>query len=64
MGAIRDVTNSFNIPFVIAGISFVVSALMHFVVMWLMNREAAAAVQKKNEKAVTSVTNPSAGVNV
>ncbi|CAF4548716.1 unnamed protein product, partial [Rotaria magnacalcarata] len=30
MGAIRDFTDSFNIPFIIGGISFLTSALMHF----------------------------------
>lgn len=39
MGAIRDMTNSFNIPFIIAGLSFIVSAVLYFVVMWLMHRQ-------------------------
>ncbi|CAF4524765.1 unnamed protein product, partial [Didymodactylos carnosus] len=30
MGAIRDITNSYNIPFVIGGLAFIFSALMHF----------------------------------
>lgn len=45
MGAIRDFTNSFNIPFVIGGISFITSALMHFLLMWIMSRE-----QKQNSE--------------
>ena len=39
MGAIRDATSSFDIPFIIAGVSFLVSALMHFYLMWQMNKE-------------------------
>ncbi|CAF0775204.1 unnamed protein product [Adineta ricciae] len=39
MGAIRDVTNSFDIAFIIGGISFLVSALMHFHLMWINHRE-------------------------
>ena len=39
MGAIRDATGSFDIPFIIAGISFIVSALMHFYLMWRMQKE-------------------------
>lgn len=48
MGAIRDLTSSFDIPFVIGGISFLVSALLHFFLMWIMKREK-----------TKSVTNPS-----
>lgn len=29
MGAIRDVTQSFNIPFIIGGSSFIISAILH-----------------------------------
>jgi hypothetical protein len=43
MGAIRDVTNSFDIPFIIGGISFITSALMHFGLMWINNREKKTA---------------------
>ncbi|CAF0728838.1 unnamed protein product [Adineta ricciae] len=50
MGAIRDFTNSFDIPFVIGGISFLTSALMHFALMW-MNRN-----EKKNSKKVDDQT--------
>ncbi|CAF1071265.1 unnamed protein product [Adineta steineri] len=39
MGAIRDATNSFDIAFIIGGISFIVSALMHFFLMWVNRRE-------------------------
>ena len=39
MGAIRDVTLSFNIPFVIGGLSFIISALMHFLLMWIDHKE-------------------------
>jgi hypothetical protein len=44
MGAIRDVTDSFNIPFIIGGISFIASALMHFGLMWIIYQE-----DKKNK---------------
>lgn len=50
MGAIRDFTNSFDIPFVIGGLSFLTSALMHFALMW-MNRN-----EKKNSKKVDDQT--------
>ena len=50
MGAIRDLTDSFDIPFVIGGISFITSALMHFALMW-MNRN-----EKKNSKKVDDQT--------
>jgi hypothetical protein len=39
MGAIRDLTLSFDIPFIIGGISFIASALMHFYVMWINHHE-------------------------
>ncbi len=39
MGAIRDVTSSFNIAFIIGGISFITSALMHFFLMWINHQE-------------------------
>jgi len=39
MGAIRDATLSFDIPFIIAGISFIISALMHFFLMWINHQE-------------------------
>ena len=64
MGAIRDVTNSFNIPFMIAGASFIVSALMHFVVMWMMHRQTKAETKEAINREVTSVSNPSAAVVV
>jgi len=54
MGAIRDATKSFNIPFIISGISFITSALMHFFLMWINNREK--KLKDKNE----TVTSPSA----
>lgn len=38
MGAIRDITLSFNIPFIIAGTSFIISALMHFYLMRIINQ--------------------------
>ena len=41
MDAIRDVTSSFNIAFIIGGLSFIISALMHFFLMWIMKREKA-----------------------
>ncbi|CAF1423551.1 unnamed protein product [Adineta steineri] len=39
MGAIRDATNSFDIAFIIGGISFIISALMYFYLMWIIRRE-------------------------
>jgi hypothetical protein len=53
MGYIRDVTNSFDIPFRIGGISFITSAVMHFFLMWINYRE------KVNLKKSGKVTNPS-----
>ena len=64
MGAIRDVTNSFNIPFIIAGASFIISALMHFVVMWMMHRQTKAGTKGKINGEVTPVSHPSAAVVV
>ena len=64
MAAIQDVTNSFDIPFIIAGASFIVSALMHFVVMWLMHRQSKAETKETINREVTSVSNPSAAVVV
>ncbi|CAF1177696.1 unnamed protein product [Adineta steineri] len=49
MGAIRDITASFNIPFMIGGISFLASALMHFCLMWIQYQE------KKSKKNIESV---------
>jgi hypothetical protein len=54
MGAIRDVTKSFNIPFYIGGASFLTSALMHFVLMWVIYREGNEKKTKDKNKAVTS----------
>jgi len=51
MGAIRDVTLSYNIPFMIGGISFLTSALMHFYLMWI---DYQVQKQSKNQ------TNPNA----
>ena len=39
MGAIRDVTSSFQIAFTIGGISFLTSALLHFFLMWIIRPE-------------------------
>jgi len=39
MGAIRDLTSSFDIAFIIGGISFITSALLHFYLMWIIHRE-------------------------
>jgi hypothetical protein len=50
MGYIRDVTSSFDIPFVIGGISFLTSALMHFVLMWINHRE-----KKQLKKTVNNI---------
>jgi len=58
MGAIRDVTNSFNIPFIIGGISFITSALMHFGLMWINNREKNSAKTAKDKN--KTATSPSA----
>ena len=52
MGAIRDLTASFDIPFIIGGLSFIVSALMHFFLMWIMKRE-------KNMEKTRTTTGPS-----
>lgn len=55
MGAIRDVTNSFDIPFFIGGISFITSALMHFFLMWITRRESINA-KKSNSKTETVIS--------
>jgi hypothetical protein len=56
MGAIRDVTDSFKIPFIIGGISFIISALMHFYLMWIIYREN---IQLKQTNKINQVeTNP------
>ncbi|CAF1273343.1 unnamed protein product [Rotaria sordida] len=49
MGAIRDFTASFNIPFIISGISFLVSALMHFVLMWIVRNEGVRSKKRKGQ---------------
>lgn len=48
MGAIRDLTSSFDIPFIIGGLSFIISALMHFFLMWIMKREKNAEKTRTN----------------
>lgn len=48
MGAIRDYTESFDLAFVIGGMSFIISALMHFVLMWIISKENAAKVKAKD----------------
>ncbi|CAF3493628.1 unnamed protein product [Rotaria sp. Silwood1] len=50
MGAIRDLTSSFNIPFVISGISFLISAFMHFVLMWMTKKEAVPSKKRKGQE--------------
>ncbi|CAF0727671.1 unnamed protein product [Rotaria sordida] len=55
MGAIRDATSSFNIPFMIGGISFITSALMHFFLMWINHQEIKE--KEKIDKGTTK-TNP------
>lgn len=57
MGAIRDITSSFNIPFIIGGLSFIISALMHFVLMWINKKESTNAKKSKDAKQIA--TNPS-----
>jgi hypothetical protein len=52
MGFIRDITSSFNIPFIIGGISFLTSALMHFFLMWIIHREKLNT--KDKNKVITS----------
>lgn len=52
MGAIRDITASFDIPFIIGGISFIISALMHFYLMWINSKE------KKSTDKTETVTSP------
>lgn len=54
MGAIRDMTNSFDIPFIIGGISFIASALMHFAIMWLNRQE-----ENKTKNKTETTTSPS-----
>ncbi len=58
MGAIRDITESFNIPFVIGGISFITSALMHFFLMWINSREKTNTKNTKDKSEIG--TSPSA----
>ncbi len=58
MGAIRDITASFDIPFIIGGISFITSALMHFFLMWIIKREKVNTKKTKEKSEV--VTTPSA----
>ncbi len=53
MGAIRDATLSFDIPFIIAGISFIISALMHFFLMWINHQEKIQL--KSNQPQIKSV---------
>ncbi|CAF3407057.1 unnamed protein product [Rotaria socialis] len=52
MGAIRDFTSSFNIPFIISGISFLISALMHFMLMWMTRKEKSRSKKSEVQKAV------------
>ena len=52
MGAIRDFTNSFDIPFIICGIAFIISALMHFYLMWINHREK---IQSKQTDTINQV---------
>jgi hypothetical protein len=39
LGAIQDFTSSFNLTFIISGISFLISALLHFVLMAYMKKD-------------------------
>ncbi|CAF0941506.1 unnamed protein product [Rotaria sordida] len=52
MGAIQDYTSSFNVPFVISGISFIVSSLLHFVLMAFTRQSTTKS--KKKEMTVTT----------
>lgn len=58
MGAIRDFTGSFSIAFVIGGISFIASALMHFIIMWINHQENVKT--KKTKSKTEAATSPSA----
>ncbi len=58
MRAIRDITSSVNISFIIGGISFITSALMHFFLMWIIKREKVNTKKTKEKSEV--VTTPSA----
>ena len=56
MGAIRDFKSSFDIPFIIGGMSFIISALMHFFLMWIIHQEKIQLT--KPTKSVNIQTNP------
>ncbi|CAF2733959.1 unnamed protein product [Rotaria sp. Silwood2] len=56
MGAIRDITSSFSLVFVIGGFTLIISALMHFSLMW-MERSNKVEVHETN-KAKASQENP------
>jgi hypothetical protein len=58
MRAIRDITSSVNISFIIGGISFITSALMYFFLMWITEREKVNTKKTKEKSEV--VTTPSA----
>ena len=53
MGAIADLTSSFNIPFVIGGFSFLISAALHF----LLFRYDPPAAHGKSDVAITTTNN-------
>ncbi|CAF4794406.1 unnamed protein product, partial [Rotaria magnacalcarata] len=58
MGAIRDFTSSFDGLFVISGICLIISALMHFSLMWI-NRPAKVEIDQTH-KTNESHENPAA----
>ncbi|UJR13807.1 hypothetical protein I4U23_000818 [Adineta vaga] len=48
MGAIRDLTGDFDIPFIVSGMSFILSALIHFYLMWINHREKIQMKKQQN----------------
>ena len=49
MGAVQDYTSSFNVPFVISGISFIGSSALHFILLSFMHPSKTQSSQKKTD---------------
>ncbi|CAF1046568.1 unnamed protein product [Rotaria sp. Silwood1] len=59
LGAVRDLTSSFNLVFIIGGFTLIISSLMHFSLMWIARSnkveiDATNKAKESQEKSVAS----------
>ncbi|CAF2733945.1 unnamed protein product [Rotaria sp. Silwood2] len=49
MGAIRDITKSYYLVFAFSGLTFIISSLMHFALIWMDRSNKVEAADEKNK---------------